>query len=163
VGEWLPTFPNGFFILGIEVLHIPNFLKQKCNNKFGPNWALNIPLKKVLKHIYQMKFLFLHLEFWTKVVAKKKGGESYWLLDSQPLKLKKQGPLTFEVNLCYVIGKVFSRTISKLFHSKFFNWNLYVVVMNPQSCKTHNLSKLIFFGKPINFCHLDAQPSLLFT
>jgi hypothetical protein len=74
VGEWLPTFSNGFFILGIEVLHNPNFLKQKCSNKFGPNWALNIPLEKVLKHIYQMQFLFLHLEFWTKVVAKKKVG-----------------------------------------------------------------------------------------
>lgn len=95
-GKVTPNISKWFFSFWeLKLCTTPIFWNKSVGNKFGPNCALNMPLER-FKNIYiKCNFYFSIWNFELKLWPKKRW-EPNWLLDSQPLKPKKQGPLTWK-------------------------------------------------------------------
>jgi len=59
-------------ILGVEILACFESLQPNAHGKWGPNWALNIPLK-LMKDRYWKWTCILNLKLWARNYGKKSG------------------------------------------------------------------------------------------
>jgi hypothetical protein len=45
VKRWVSTLPSGFPLCDLKIYNVLCFWDKSVDNKFGPNWTLNIPLE----------------------------------------------------------------------------------------------------------------------
>jgi hypothetical protein len=115
--------------LGIVVT---NFGYKSSSNKCGQNFCPQYTIIKDLKLTYQKWACIFHLELKAKNLMMKE------MIESQIIHLILEDPRNMDK---MILNWTCEMALEIYFQISSSNKNLYVGIMNPQSCKIHNLAK----------------------
>jgi len=87
VREWTLTLPRQLPLGELESRRIPEFLGSDCSSWNPLVWKILYIIKNLLKRRCLKWARITHLDIWNTSYDQKKGWESNWQFDSQPLKV----------------------------------------------------------------------------
>ncbi len=87
VREWTLTLPRELPLWELEFQWTLKFSKRNCRGQNSLDWGVLYIIGKLLEHKCLKWFCMTHLDIWNTSYGQKKGRESNWQFDSQPLKV----------------------------------------------------------------------------
>ncbi len=90
VREWTLTLSRQLPLGELESQWTPKFLGSNCKGQNPLDWRIFYIIGKLLRRRCLKWACITHLDFWNTSYGQKKGQESNWQLDSQPLKVRNR-------------------------------------------------------------------------
>ncbi len=90
VREWTLTLPSDLPLGELESIRTPESSRRNCRGQNPLEWKVLYIIEKLLKRRCLKWACITHLDIWNTSYGQKKGWESNWQFDSQPLKVKNR-------------------------------------------------------------------------
>jgi len=145
VREWTFTLLREIPFWELEFRWTSESSEGNCRGQNSMDWGVLYIIKKLLERTCLKWVYMTHLDIWNTSYGQKKGWESNWQFDSQPLKIKNRSNFLacrWHATYCWKTlknGYNFALDITLI-------GGLHTKLWGPQSCRSLNFGN---FGTPI--------------